>query len=75
MLDVARAQEVRMQRMDLAFLDGVVGGGQGLAQHLLAEHTAAADVATLAAEIVVLYPLKLQQPQQICQNRLHQSLS
>src|SRR6185312_13061426 len=59
-LDVARAQEIRMQRVR-----GPLGIGRllrrrkRLAKHLAAEHVAGADVAALAAEQVVFQAFEL----------------
>ena len=42
-------------------IDGGLGGGQRLPQHLAAEHVAGADVAALATEQVVFQPLQREQ--------------
>ncbi|CAH0272106.1 hypothetical protein SRABI35_03500 [Stenotrophomonas lactitubi] len=55
-----------MQRMHMAtVVDRGLGGRQGLAQHLPAEHVLGADVAALAAEQVVLQPLQREQIDQL----------
>src|SRR3546814_7170144 len=62
MLDVARAQEVGVQRVRVARLgQRRLRRRQRLPQHLPAEHVLGADVAALAAEQVVLEPLQREQ--------------
>ena len=70
-LDVARAQEVGVDRVHVALAVGVQAGAerllrgrQGLAQHLAAEDVLGADVAALAAEEVVLEALEAEQVDQ-----------
>ena len=71
-VEVAAAQEVRVQRMHLAPLDdGRIGGGERLPEHLPAEHLRAADVAARTAEQVHLEPLELELPQQVGQAADH----
>src|SRR4029079_16855311 len=71
-LDVARAQEVRVQRMRVAVgVDGLLRGGERLPEHLAAEHVARADVATFAAEQVVLEALELEQGEQFFDGGRH----
>src|SRR5699024_8620241 len=61
-LDIARAQEISMQGMGLARrVDRPLRCRQGLAQNLPAEHVTGADIATLAAEEVVLQTLEGEQ--------------
>ena len=47
-----------MQGMGDAILDRVLGSRQGLPEHLTAKNLRAADIATGAAEDVVLNPLQ-----------------
>ena len=64
-VEIAAAQEVRVQRVHEAPLDRAAGRHQRLAEHLSAEHLRAADVAALAAEQVLLEPLEVEQPDQV----------
>src|SRR5690606_13490184 len=64
-------QEVRVQRMHVAAVDRAAGRSQRLAEHLPPEHSAAADVAALAAKQVVLEPLELQKTEEIGEYRMH----
>jgi hypothetical protein len=49
-VEVAAPQEVSVQRVHHAILDGGGGGHECLTQHLSAEHLRTADVPALAAE-------------------------
>ena len=60
-IEVAAAQEIRVQRVHGAALDGAAGGRERLPEHLAAEDLRAADVAALAAEQVHLEPLEVEQ--------------
>ncbi len=75
-LDIAGAQEVRVQRMHAALgLDRLLRRGQRLAEHLAAEHVARADVAALAAEQVVFETLKAEQFDQLADNGVGHTFS
>ena len=74
-IEVAAAQEIGVQRVHDAPLDGARGGHERLAEHLAAEYLRAADVAALAAEQIDLQPLQLQQAQEIGNPRVHSSAS
>src|SRR6185312_7008677 len=70
-LDVARAQEIRMQRVrGPRGIDRLLRRRKRLAEHLAAEHVAGADVAALAAEQVVFKAFELQQFDQFGDVRL-----
>ena len=64
-IGVAGAQEVSMERVRQAPLDGIAGRQQGLSQHLAAKHALGADVAAGAAEQVDLERFQLHQAQQL----------
>ena len=68
-VEVAAAQEIRVQRVHLPALHRARGGHQRLPEHLAAEHLRRADVAALAAKQVVLDPLEVEQLQQLRQAR------
>ena len=70
-IDVARHEEVRVQRVHVAILDGVARGRQRLAEHLAAEHARAAQVAALAAKDPILDALELEQLEEIGEDRAH----
>src|SRR5690606_20357258 len=65
-VDVARAQEVGVQRVRAAFRrQRQLGGRQGLPEHLPAEHVLGADVPALAPEQVVLEAFQGEQLDQL----------
>jgi hypothetical protein len=68
---VAATQEIRMQGVRDPSLDGVLGGGQSLAQHLATEYLRTAYVAAVAAEDVVLYALQPEERDQVFEYRVH----
>jgi hypothetical protein len=70
-LDIAGAQEIGVQRVHDAILDGRARSAQGLAQDLPAVDARAADIPALAAEDIVLDALELEQMQQVGKDRLH----
>ena len=70
-VEVAAAQEIRVQRMHGAALDGAARGHERLPEHLSAEHLRTADVAALAAEQVHLEPLELEHFQQVGEDGVH----
>ncbi len=64
--DVAGAQKIRMQRMrSTPGFDRLLRGGQGLTEHLAAEHVTCADIAALAAEQIVFETFELEQIDQL----------
>jgi hypothetical protein len=70
-LDVARAQEIGVQRMHApAFFDRLLRCRQRLAQDLPAEHVFGADVAALAAEQVVFESLEREQGDEVRKRQL-----
>ena len=70
-VEVAAAQEIGVQRVHQPPLDRSARRLQRLAEHLSAEHLRAADVATLAAEQVLLEPLELEQADQVGEQLVH----
>jgi len=71
-LDIARAQEIGVQRVHGAVgFDCLLGSGKRLPEHLAAKYIAGADVATGASKQVVFQSLKRQQIQQFGYNGLH----
>jgi hypothetical protein len=74
-VEISAPQEVRMQRMHDTPFHRARGGGQGLTQHLAAEHLRAADVAALAAKQIQLELFELEQGEHIGRLRLHAPLS
>src|SRR3954468_6300042 len=65
--DIARAQEIRMQRMRAALrIARLLRGRQRLAEHLPAEYPMRADVAALAAEEIVFELLEAEQGDEFC---------
>ena len=64
---IAGAQEIGVQRMADAILDGAVGRDQRLTQDLPAEDALPAVLGRHAAEDVVLDPLKVEQGQELGQ--------
>ncbi len=70
-VDVAPAQEVRVQRVRHPAFDRVLGRRQRLPQHLATKHLGAADVATVATENVVLNTLEREQRDEVFEHRMH----
>ena len=71
MIRIAGAQEISMQRMDVATFDRGIRRHQRLAQHLPAEHATMAGIATLATKQIQLQALQLQHLKQIGEQRIH----
>jgi len=61
--EVAAAQEISVQRVDLPPFHRARGCDECLPEHLASEHLRRADVAALAAEQVVLDPLEVEKLQ------------
>src|SRR5262249_17811134 len=71
MIGIARAQEVRVQRMHAALLDRRVRCRERLPEYLPAEYAAMAGIATLASEEVELEAFQLQYFQQVGEDGIH----
>ena len=69
--DVARHEEVRVQRVHVPILNGVARGRQRLTEHLAAEDTRPAQIAALAAEDPILDALEREQLEKIGEDRAH----
>src|SRR6266702_1731143 len=72
-VEIAAAQEVGVQRVHYPVRDRCRSGGQGLSQHLTAEHLRTADIAAFATKQVDLERLQLEQIQQIGNLGIHKT--
>ena len=64
-VEITAAQKIGVQRMHHPVGHGHGSGGQGLSQHLAAEHLRTADVTALAAKQIDLELFELEEIQQI----------
>jgi len=74
-IKIAAAQKIRVQRMHIETIDGVVGRHQGLTEHLSTINLRTADVATLAAKKIDLESLEFELPQQIDDANVHDAVT
>ena len=68
---IARPQEIGVQRMRRAAVDGAAGRDQRLADHLPAEHALPADLRARAAEQILLERLEVEDGEKLVEGAAH----